>query len=245
MSSIGIIPARYGSTRFPGKPLVKINGKSMIHRVFEQTKKAKSLDHVVVATDDERILSEVERFGGEAIMTSSEHQSGTDRCLEALDKMNRPFDIVVNIQGDEPFISPSQIDLILSCFHDENTEIATLVKGIDDTNELWNPNKPKVMMDHRNFALLFSRHCIPYVRGVDKENWLRAFNFYKHIGMYAYRSKSLKEICALPQSKLELTEGLEQLRWIENGYRIKVAITEEESASIDTPEDLENLTFDV
>jgi len=243
MSSIGIIPARYGSSRFPGKPLIDIDGKSMIQRVFEQAKKATSLDHVVVATDDQRILDEVERIGGEAIMTSSDHQSGTDRCLEALEKQDHTFDIVVNIQGDEPFISPEQINLILSCFHAENTEIATLVKLIEDADDLWNPNKPKVLMDDDDFAILFSRQCIPYLRGVEKENWNNEFNFYRHIGMYAYRSDTLKEICKLHPSRLERAEGLEQLRWIESGYRIKTAITEEEATSIDSPEDLEKLNF--
>lgn len=241
MHSIGIIPARFGSSRFPGKPLVKINGKSMIQRVYEQAKKASSLDHVVVATDDERIVAEVQAFNGEVIMTSVDHQSGTDRCLEALQQMEQDFDIVVNIQGDEPFISPNQIDLIISCFHSENTEIATLVKRIEDESELWNPNKPKVLMDDDDFAILFSRQCIPYLRDVEKEEWNSSFNFYKHIGMYAYRKETLSEICQLKPSRLERAEGLEQLRWLESGYRIKTAITEEEALSVDSPEDLEKL----
>lgn len=241
MNSIGIIPARFGSTRFPGKPLVDINGKSMIMRTFEQAKAATSLDHVVVATDDQRIFDEVQNFGGEVLMTSSDHQSGTDRCLEALEKVNSKFDVVVNIQGDEPFISPDQINLILSCFHDENTEIATLVKLIENAEDLWSPNKVKVIMDDDDFAILFSRQCIPHLRGVEKENWNNSFNFYKHIGMYAYRTNTLKEICKISQSRLEKAEGLEQLRWIESGYRIKTAITEEESIAIDTPEDLEQI----
>ncbi len=241
MHSIGIIPARYGSSRFPGSTLVEINGKSMIRRVYEQAKKATALDHVVVATDDERIAAEIQQFNGEVMMTSKDHESGTDRCLDALQQLEQEFDIVVNIQGDEPFISPEQINLILSCFHSENTEIATLVKLIADEQELWNPNKPKVLMDEDDFAILFSRQCIPHIRGVEKEQWNDSFNFYKHIGMYAYRTETLKEICKLKPSRLEKAEGLEQLRWIESGYRIKTAITEEEALSVDTPEDLEKL----
>ena len=241
MRSIGIIPARYASTRFPAKPLVEINGKSMIQRVYEQAKKSTALDHVVVATDDQRIFDAVVDFGGEVVMTSENHQSGTDRCLEAALQMEVEFDVVVNIQGDEPFISPSQIDLILSCFTQENTEIATLAKLIEDANTLWDPNKPKVVLDDDDFAILFSRQCIPYLRGVEKENWNEVFNFYKHIGMYAYRIETLKEICNLKPSRLEKAENLEQLRWIESGYRIKTAITEEEAFSIDTPDDLEEL----
>jgi len=241
MRSIGIIPARYASSRFPGKPLADINGKPMIQRVYEQAKKATALQHVVVATDDQRIADVVNDFGGDVVMTSSDHPSGTDRCLEALQQQEMDFDVVVNIQGDEPFISPSQIDLILSCFHTENTEIATLVKLIEDDKELWNPNKPKVIMDDDDFAVLFSRQCIPYLRDTPKESWIDEFNFYKHIGMYAYRSDILKEITQLKPSRLERAEGLEQLRWIESGYRIKTAITDEEAFSVDTPEDLEKL----
>jgi|SRR5690554_2807919 len=239
MRSIGIIPARFSSSRFPGKPLADINGKIMIQRVYEQAKKATALHHLVVATDDQRIFDAVEAFGGVVVMTSTEHQSGTDRCLEAYQKIAEEFEIVVNIQGDEPFISPNQIDLILSCFHRENTEIATLVKLIESEKELWNVNKPKVLMDDDDFAIYFSRQCIPYLREVDKDDWLQHFNFYKHIGMYAYRAETLNEICQLKPSRLERAEGLEQLRWIESGYKIKTAITEEEALSVDVPEDLE------
>lgn len=241
MSSIGIIPARYASTRFPAKPLVEIKGKTMIQRVYEQVKKSSSLDHVVVATDHQEIFDVVKSFGGEVVMTGEHHQSGTDRCLEAALQMDFDFDIVVNIQGDEPFISPDQIDLILSCFTQENTEIATLVKLIEDQQVLWDTNKPKVVIDDDDFAILFSRQCIPYLRGVEKEKWNEEFNYYKHIGMYAYRLETLKEICKLSPSRLEKAESLEQLRWIESGYRIKTAITEEEAFSIDTPGDLEEL----
>ncbi|MEQ8910486.1 MAG: 3-deoxy-manno-octulosonate cytidylyltransferase [Vicingaceae bacterium] len=241
MRAIGIIPARYGSSRFPGKPLVDIQGKSMIQRVYEQAKKASALDEVVVATDDDRIFQAVEAFGGQVVMTADTHQSGTDRCLEALEKMEEDFEIIVNIQGDEPFISPDQINLIFSCFHSENTEIGTLVKLIEDEEELWNPNKPKVLMDDDDFAIYFSRQCIPYLRDVEKGQWQEQFNFYKHVGMYAYRAATLKELCALKPSRLERAEGLEQLRWIESGYKIKTAITEEEALSVDSPEDLEKL----
>lgn len=244
MRAIGIIPARFGSSRFPGKPLVNIKGKSMIQRVYEQAQKASALEAVVVATDDERIYQAVEAFGGKVMMTSLEHESGTDRCLEAVESLQGDYDIVVNIQGDEPFISPEQIDLILSCFRNENTEIGTLVKLIEAEEELWNPNKPKVLMDEDDFAIYFSRQCIPYLRDVNKENWQEKFNFYKHIGMYAYRTETLKELCALKPSRLERAEGLEQLRWIEKGYKVKTAITEEEAQSVDTPEDLEKLIQD-
>lgn len=241
MNSIGIIPARYASTRFPAKPLVDIRGKSMIQRVYEQAKKATALDYVVVATDDQRIFDAVEAFGGEVLMTSETHLSGTDRCLDAVSQLEQEFDIIVNIQGDEPLISPDQINLILSCFNQENTEIATLVKLIDDSKTLWDANKPKVVMDDDDFAILFSRQCIPFLRGIEKGNWNEEFNFYKHIGMYAYRFNTLREICDLKPSRLEKAENLEQLRWIESGYRVKTAITEEEAISIDTPEDLEEL----
>ncbi len=235
---IAIIPARYGSTRFPGKPLVDINGKSMIQRVYEQAKKTAGLHHVVVATDDQRIMDAVLAFGGEAVMTSDMHQSGTDRCEEVLVKQEIKFDIVLNIQGDEPYIDPEQITQVVNCFSDENTEIATLVKLIEDEEELFNPNKPKVLIDESDFAIYFSRAAVPYQRGVEREQWIDKFNYYKHIGLYAYRADILKEITKISPSRLELAEGLEQLRWIENGYKIKIAITDTESISVDSPEDL-------
>ncbi|KAA3650210.1 MAG: 3-deoxy-manno-octulosonate cytidylyltransferase [Bacteroidetes bacterium] len=245
MRTIGIIPARYESSRFPGKPLALINGKSMIQRVYEQAKKANSLHHVVVATDDKRIIDAVKAFDGEVVLTSKDHLSGTDRCLEAVNTVDYEFDVVVNIQGDEPYISPEQIDLILSCFSHENTEIATLIKLIEKEEELFDTNRPKVVVDDDDFAVYFSRQTIPHLRGINQKDWVEQFNFYKHIGMYAYRVQTLKEICQLKQSRLEIAEGLEQLRWIESGYKIRTAITEEESHSIDTPEDLENLLKDV
>jgi len=240
MKFLGIIPARYASTRFPGKPLADIAGKPMIQRVYEQV--AGLLDDTVVATDDDRIFQVVQDFGGKAIMTSSSHRSGTDRCYEALTKIGKNFDVIINIQGDEPFIKPSQIELLKACFADKKTQIATLVKPFPadtDFEVLFNPNTPKVILNANREAIYFSRSIIPYIRGKQPAEWLRSFTFYKHIGIYAYKSDILGEITALPQSALELAESLEQLRWIENGYTIKVGITDEETIGIDTPEDLE------
>ncbi len=241
MKFIGIIPARYASTRFPGKPLVDMIGKPMIQRVYEQV--AGLLDDVCVATDDDRIFDVVRNFGGNVVMTSPDHRSGTDRCQEAFVNVGKPFDVIVNIQGDEPFIQPCQIELIKSCFEDKNTQIATLVKPFspDDDFEtvLFNPNSPKVVLNKNNQAIYFSRSVIPYVRGKNHTEWLQSTVFYKHIGLYAYRSEVLEEITLLPQSALEMAESLEQLRWIENGYVIKAGITHEETIGIDTPEDME------
>lgn len=235
----GIIPARYASTRFPGKPLADINGKIMIQRVYEKV--SGILDDVYVATDDERILNAVKDFGGNAIMTSDQHKSGTDRCLEAYNKTGKQFDVIINIQGDEPFIQPEQIKALQDCFLDNDTQIATLVKAINrnDESTLFNPNIPKVVLSKDNYALYFSRSTIPHIRGKEKEEWLAQHTYYKHIGIYAYRAEVLKKITALPQSSLEIAESLEQLRWLENGYRIKAGITTQETIGIDTPEDLE------
>jgi 3-deoxy-manno-octulosonate cytidylyltransferase (CMP-KDO synthetase) len=238
MNSIGIIPARYESTRFPGKPLVQINGKSMIQRVYEQASQAR-LQHVLVATDDERIMAEVERFGGKAVLTANTHQSGTDRCFEAYCRFNQPCDFIINIQGDEPFIQPEQINLVIDCFATPATQLATLVKKIEDEKELFNPNSPKVVLDNRQQALYFSRHPIPYVRGAEPEHWLERHTFYKHIGIYGYRADILEQITQLPPSDLERSESLEQLRWLQNGFRIATAVTTQENIGIDTPEDLE------
>ena len=237
MNSIGIIPARYGSTRFPGKPLVEINGKSMIQRVYEQASQAR-LQHVLVATDDERIMAEVERFGGKAVLTANTHQSGTDRCFEAYCLFNQPCDVIINIQGDEPFIQPEQINLVTDCFNNPATQLATLVKKITKEAELFNPNMPKVVLDNRHQALYFSRHPIPYVRGAEPGHWLEQHTFYKHIGIYGYRADILEQITQLPPSDLELSESLEQLRWLQNGFRIATAFTTQENIGIDTPEDL-------
>lgn len=237
---IGIIPARYASTRFPGKPLTDMNGKTMIERVYEQVKN--TVDAVYVATDDERIKTAVTAFGGKVVMTSPNHKSGTDRCYEAYLKTGSDCDIIINIQGDEPFIHPSQIDTLKTCFDDVNTEIATLVKPFeaeeDFESTLFNPNSPKVVLNKKNEAMYFSRSVIPYLRGKEYTQWLHDHTYYKHIGLYAYRANVLKEITQLPQSPLELAESLEQLRWLENGYRIKVGITHQETIGIDTPEDM-------
>ena len=242
MNFIGIIPARYASTRFPGKPLADMMGKPMIQRVYERV--AGLLDEVVVATDDERIYNAVIDFGGKVIMTSPDHQSGTDRCFEAYTKIQseHPDDVIINIQGDEPFIQASQIELLKACFQDKETQIATLVKPFDaedDFENLFNPNTPKVLLNANQQAIYFSRSVIPYIRGKHHSEWLKTQTFYKHIGLYAYKAEVLKAITSLPQSVLEKAESLEQLRWIENGYRIKVGITHEETIGIDTPEDLE------
>ncbi len=241
MKIIGIIPARYASTRFPAKPLIDIGGKSMIQRVYVQSKKAKVLTDVVVATDDSRIASHVKSFGGNVVMTSETHQSGTDRCFEAINSFCKDADVVINIQGDEPFIKPEQIDLVASCFASEDVQIATLVKRISTDEELFNVNVPKVVLNVNKEAILFSRQTIPHIRGKEMQEWLKSYTFYKHIGIYAYRTKVLAEITALEQSPLELAESLEQLRWLENGYKIKVEITDFESVAVDTPDDLKKL----
>lgn len=243
MKFLGVIPARYASTRFPGKPLADINGKPMIQKVYEQALQA--LEHVYVATDDKRIEEAVKSFGGKVIMTSPNHQSGTDRIAEAATiitkELHLNFDVVINIQGDEPFIQPEQINLLKSCFNNSSTEIATLIKKISNSDEIFDPNKVKVVTAKDNRALYFSRSPIPFVRGEKQEDWLNKNSFYKHIGMYAYRFKALMEVTKLEQSDLELTESLEQLRWLENGYWIQTEITEHESIGIDTPEDLKRV----
>lgn len=241
MKILGIIPARFASTRFPGKPLVDIDGKTMIQRVYEQVKKVAMIKDVVVATDDERIKNAVESFGGKAVMTLSAHQSGTDRCNEVVEKMNGVFDVIVNIQGDEPFIHPEQIEKVCSLFSSQNVQIGTLVKKIKTDEELVNPNVVKAVIGSNNKALYFSRAVIPYLRNISFEEWVDKNAFFKHIGIYAYRTNILKEITLLPQSKLELAESLEQLRWLENGYTIHALETEYESVAIDTPEDLKKL----
>jgi 3-deoxy-manno-octulosonate cytidylyltransferase (CMP-KDO synthetase) len=242
MRIVGIIPARYASTRFPGKPLVDIGGKSMIQRVYEQAKKSLALAEVVVATDDSRIEKHVKDFGGAVIMTATEHQSGTDRCFEVVQKLENPADVVINIQGDEPFIQPGQIDEIASCFQIPAVQLATLVKKISSTEELFNTNIPKVLLNKNKEAIYFSRQTIPHLRGKKEEEWLKNYTYYKHIGIYAYQSGILGKITALPPSSLELAEGLEQLRWIENGYKIKVEFTDYESVAVDVPDDLKKLT---
>lgn len=241
MQILGVIPARFASTRFPGKPLTVINGKTMIRRVYEQASAAKQLAKVVVATDDDRIFNEVRSFGGEVMMTSSEHRSGTDRCAEVVQKIEGKWDAVINIQGDEPFIQPEQIDLLAALFSDAEVNIGTLVKKLSDPSDLDNPNVMKVVLDTNNNGMYFSRSCIPFVRGAEKSEWLRQHFFYKHIGIYGYRTEILTKITKLSPGKLEIAESLEQLRWLENGYRIRTAFTTMETISIDVPEDLEKL----
>lgn len=240
MKFIAIIPARYASSRFPGKPLADMKGKPMIQRVYEQVKK--SVDEVWVATDDSRIFDAVKAFGGKAVMTSTDHRSGTDRIQEAFSKITGDFDVIINIQGDEPFIQPQQIEAIKDCFIDKKVRLATLVKPFrkeDGFEVLFNPNSPKVVINKNDEAVYFSRSIIPYIRDVHHTEWLDRHTFYKHIGMYAYKTDVLSEITTLPQSSLEKAESLEQLRWIENGYRIKVGYTDIETIGIDTPEDME------
>lgn len=239
MKFIGIIPARYASTRFPGKPLAMLGGKTVIQRVYEQVENV--LDEAYVATDDERIEAAVKGFGGKAVMTSVHHKSGTDRCHEAYCKVGGGYDVVVNIQGDEPFIQRSQLEELKACFDDENTRIATLVKPFtpkDGYEALENVNSPKVVVNRQMQALYFSRSIIPFQRNSDRKEWLAGHVYYKHIGLYAYRASVLEEITSLPQSSLELAESLEQLRWLENGYPIKVGISDVETIGIDTPQDL-------
>ncbi|RNI27260.1 3-deoxy-manno-octulosonate cytidylyltransferase [Rufibacter immobilis] len=238
MKAVGIIPARFASTRYPGKPLVLLNGKSMIQRVYEQAQKA-DLQEVVIATDDERIRQHVEDFGGKVVMTATHHQSGTDRCHEAYSLLGQTYEVVVNIQGDEPFIQPEQINRVLQCFAQPQAQIATLIKAVQSTEELFNPNSPKVVIGAQQQALYFSRHPIPYLRGVEQPDWLSAHPFYKHIGIYGYRSTVLAELTQLQPSPLEKAESLEQLRWLEHGYRIVTAVTDLETIGIDTPADLE------
>jgi 3-deoxy-manno-octulosonate cytidylyltransferase (CMP-KDO synthetase) len=240
---VGIIPARYASTRFEGKPLADIGGKTMIQRVYEQAQKA--FVHCFVATDDQRIADAVAHFGGQCLMTSSLHKSGTDRCAEAIEKirqqLQQSFDIVVNIQGDEPFIITEQLEQIKRCFDVPDVQIATLAKPFATDEDIFSPNTPKVVLNNSGFALLFSRSVIPYLRGVDTTLWIKHHQYLKHVGLYAYRSTVLQEIGCLPQSELEIAESLEQLRWLQNGYKIKVGITHAETYAVDTPEDLERI----
>jgi 3-deoxy-manno-octulosonate cytidylyltransferase (CMP-KDO synthetase) len=237
----GIIPSRYASSRFPGKPLALIGKKPMIQRVYEQA--CKSLNLVYVATDDKRIYDAVLNFGGNAIMTSPEHQSGTDRCAEAVTKIKietgQPIDIVINIQGDEPFIKPEQIELLMKCFTGDRVGIATLIRRAEPGEDIFDPNQPKVIIASNGDAIYFSRAAIPFIRDAEKTDWSMKHVYYKHIGLYAYRTKILKKLALLTRSSLEISESLEQNRWIENGFRIRTAITLWENIGIDTPDDLE------
>lgn len=236
----GIVPARYASSRFPGKPLALIGNKPMIRLVYEQA--CKALDNVFVATDDERISGAVKSFGGKVIMTSAQHRSGTDRCAEAAEKIilsGIETDVIINIQGDEPFIRPEQIEILSGCFTDKNVNIATLIRKVNQGEDILNPNQPKVIIDKNGYALYFSRTAIPYIRDAEIKEWTFKHDYYKHIGLYAYRAETLSEITKLPHGDLETAECLEQNRWLENGYRIKTAVTMWENIGIDTPEDLE------
>lgn len=239
MQPLIIIPARYASTRFPGKPLAIIHGKPMIQYVYENCKQA--FDWVYVATDDSRIVECVNSFGGKVVMTSANHPSGTDRCAEAAEKLSKlhPFDIVINVQGDEPSTQVDQLKLLASCFQDSDTEIATLISPITTNDVLFDQNKVKVVSNAKGFALYFSRQAIPFVRDHQPEDWLQKQDFFMHLGIYAYKAETLKEITNLKQTDLEKAESLEQLRWIENGYNIKTATTNHINVGIDTPADLE------
>ena len=238
MRFIALIPARYASTRFPGKPLAMLGGKSVIQRVYEQVSQV--VDETYVATDDQRIFDAVEAFGGKVVMTRSDHKSGTDRIEEAAEKIGGDYDVVVNVQGDEPFIQASQIETVCKCFDDPTTQIATLGKPFgNDMEAIGNPNSPKIVVDKNGFALYFSRSIIPFVRGKETAEWPSSYPFLKHLGLYAYRRDVLREVTQLPQGMLEKAESLEQLRWLENGYRIRVGLTDTETVGIATPADLE------
>lgn len=250
MKILGIIPARYESSRFPGKPLVEIEGKTMIQRVYEQCKKAQLLHEVIVATDDERIFNHVKEFGGKVMMTSSEHQSGTERCGEVLIELEdegEDFDVIVNIQGDEPFINPGQIDKVCQVFvEDDMAEIVTLIKKIETSSELFNPNVVKAVICEEEESdypdvLYFSREAIPYLRGVEQKDWLNHHTFYKHIGIYAFNVEEFHGLLELEPAPLEKAESLEQLRWLSNHYTIQAVETNIETFGIDTPEDLEKV----
>lgn len=236
MKFTGIIPARFSSTRFPGKPLAVLLGKPVIQRVYEQVSSV--LDDVYVATDDSRIFDTVVAFGGKAVMTASDLKSGTDRIEQAAELIGCDADVVINIQGDEPFIQKSQIETVCHCFDDPSTQIATLGKPFETIEAVESPNSPKIVVDNRGYAMYFSRSVIPFIRGVERDQWMGKYPFLKHIGLYAYRRETLREITQLPQSSLEKAESLEQLRWLQNGYRIKVGLTDVETIGIDTPEDL-------
>ena len=236
MKFIGIIPARYASTRFPGKPLAMLGGRTVIQRVYEQATAV--LEEAYVATDDERIFQCVEQFGGRAIMTRADHKSGTDRIEEAAEKIDTDADVIINIQGDEPFIQTFQIKTLMQLFENTDTQIGTLGKRFESIEAVMNPNSPKIVTDSNGFALYFSRSVIPYVRGQEQATWLQHFPYLKHLGLYAYRREVLREVTKMPQSPLEKAESLEQLRWLENGYRIRVGLTDVETVGIDTPDDL-------
>lgn len=241
MNVLGVIPARYASTRFPGKPLIDLDGKTMLQRVYEQCMLSKSLTNILIATDDQRIYDHAKSINANVCMTSDTHPSGTDRCAEAAMLSDFDADVIVNIQGDEPLIQPEQIDLLVDCFKDPKTDIASLVKKIELVDALHNPNTPKVVMNDQGFAMYFSREAIPHIRSVEKNEWLQHHTYYQHIGIYAYKKSILQSITKLPISSLEKAEALEQLRWLQHGHQIKLAITPFESIAIDSPSDVERV----
>lgn len=241
MKAAAIIPARFASTRLPGKPLVDIAGKSMIQRVYQRVQQTPGIEEVLVATDDERIRSHVEAFGGKAVHTSSAHRSGTDRCAEAAESLSADYNLILNVQGDEPLIDPRQITQLLKTLQGPGVQIATLIKTIQDEHTLMNHNSPKVVLDIKGRALYFSRQPLPYYRGLDPVQWLDQQSYYHHIGIYGFNREVLKELTRLAPSSLEKAEGLEQLRWLEHGYAIHTGITEIESIAVDTPEDLQQV----
>ena len=236
MKFIAIIPARYASTRFPGKPLAVLGGKTVIQRVYEQA--VNVLPEAWVATDDERIFQTVEAFGGRAVMTRSDHRSGTDRIEEAAQKIGTDADVIINIQGDEPFVQASQLNTLMQLFDNPDTQIGTLGKRFESIEAVANQNSPKIVCDKNGFALYFSRSIIPFVRGQEQALWLEHYPYLKHLGIYAYRREVLHAVTQLPPAPLEVAESLEQLRWLYNGYRIRVGLTDVETVGIDTPDDL-------
>jgi len=238
---LGIIPARYASTRFPGKPLIDIQGKTMIQRVYEQAIKSAFLKKVVVATDDDRIFQHVKDFGGEVVMTAAHHPSGTDRCWDALQQIQEDYQYVINIQGDEPFIESAQVDELAKVLQDGSTELATQMIAVNSYEMLFDKGEVKIVLNDKDEALYFSRNVIPFIKGVDEQEWHKHHAYYRHVGMYAYRKDILEQITQLPVSALERSESLEQLRWVEHGYKIKCVPTQYESHCIDTPEDIDKV----
>lgn len=237
MKVIGIIPARYASTRFPGKPLAMIDGKSMIERVYQQAKASRLMEEVLIATDDERIAGHVKQFGAPVVMTRAEHPSGTDRCYEAYQVFGKSFDYVLNIQGDEPFLNPAQIDEMAEACDGKN-EIITQMTKCQDAKMLFDMGEVKIVLNQNKEALYFSRQVIPAIKNKAQEEWHQHYSYYRHVGMYAYRVDVLEALCKLSPSSLEQAESLEQLRWLENGFRIKCVETHFDSHGVDTPEDI-------
>jgi 3-deoxy-manno-octulosonate cytidylyltransferase (CMP-KDO synthetase) len=238
---LAIIPARWASTRFPGKPLVDIGGKTMIQRVYEQVQQCPLIDKIVVATDHTGIMEHVAAFGGEALMTAADHVSGTDRCAEVARQVSAAT-IILNVQGDEPFVQPEQLTLLIETLSAAACPIATLGKKITDSEAIFNPNIVKIVPSQQGQALYFSRHPIPYVRGTEQAYWVEKAVFYKHIGLYAFQAEALQAISRLSPTPLEIAESLEQLRWMDYGYGIAVGITDLETIGIDTPDDLKKIS---